>query len=224
MIDKKRFRAILLPLFIGMFTLIAVIVILALSSGYDAIVKDTDGGFYKAHGLFIAGNLFICSRDSLTFTTRNDAFQSKEENTDLSLISMKKVQFIEIISKPDDSGPALGAWQPSLKDYIGDYTVNAAGNHGYLSLRATAGGYLYGTIRFPEWGRGATEYLKYVRLVNGKIYFTRSVTTPQELQRIGGNSYFIQEYSGEYLQSGNLIRGYYTIQGSRKTWEAMKNR
>jgi len=112
-------------------------------------VKDTDGGFYKAHGLFIAGNLFICSRDSLTFTTRNDAFQSREENTDLSLISMKKVQFIEVISRPDDSGPALGAWQPSLKDYIGDYTVNAAGS--WVPVAARSGGYLYGTIRFPEW-------------------------------------------------------------------------
>jgi hypothetical protein len=224
MIDKKHVRAILIPLFIGMFLIIAAVMVMTLSSGYDVVVKDTDGGFYKAHGIFIAGNVFVCSRDSLTFTTRNDAFQSREENRDFAIISMKKIQFIEVISRPDDTGPALGTWQPSLNDYIGDYTVNAAGNHGYLSLRATAGGYLYGSIRFPEWGRGATEYLKYVRLVNGKIYFTRSVTTPQELQRIGGNSYFIQEYSGEYLRSGNLIRGYYTIQGTRKAWEATKNR
>jgi hypothetical protein len=223
MIDKKRMREILIPLFAGMFLIIAVIVILTASSKYDVIVKEIGGGYYQAHALFIAGSVLICSRDSLTFTTRNDAFQSKEENKDLSFISMKQVQFIEVLSRPDESGPALGAWQPSLKDYIGDYTLNAAGNHGYLSLRAS-GGYLYGTIRFPEWGRGATEYLKYVRLVDGKIYFTRSVTTPQELQRIGGNSYFIQQYSGEYFQSGNLIRGYYTIQRSRKTWEAVKNR
>ena len=223
MIDKKRIRAILIPLFIGLFLIIAAMVIMTVSSGYDVLVKDTDGGFYRAHGIFIAGNLLICTRDSLTFTTRNDAFQSKEENKNFSIISMRQVQFIEVISRPNDSGPALGAWQPSLKDYIGDYTVNAAGNHGYLSLRAS-GGYLYGTIRFPEWGRGATEYLKYVRLVDGKIYFTRSITTPQELQRIGGNSYFVQQYSGEYFQSGSLIRGYYTIQGSQKTWEAVKSR
>lgn len=223
MIDKKRIRALLIPLLIGMFSVIAVIVIVTVSSGYDAIVKDTDGGYYRAYGLFIAGNLFICSRDSLTFTSRNDAFQSKAENTDFSINSMKNIQYIEVLTSPDASGPALGAWHPSLKDYIGDYTVNAAGNHGYLSLRAS-GSYLYGTIRFPEWGRGATEYLKNVRLIEGKIYFTRSITTPQELQRIGGNSYFIQEYSGEYLQSGSLIRGYYTIYGTRKTWEATKNR
>jgi hypothetical protein len=223
MIDKKRIREIIIPLIAGMFLIIAVIIITIASSSYDVIVKETDGGYYRAHALFIAGNVLICSRDSLTFTSRNDAFQSKEENKNFSLISMKQVQFIEVFSRPEDSGPALGAWQPSLKDYIGDYTVNAAGNHGYLSLRAS-GGYLYGTIRFPEWGRGATEYLKYVSLINGKIYFTRSVTTPQELQRIGGNAYFVQQYSGEYLQSGNLIRGYYTIQGTRKTWEAIKNR
>jgi hypothetical protein len=223
MIDKKRIRAILIPLLIGLLLLVAVIVILTASSTYDVLVKETDGGFYRAHALFVAGNVLLCSRDSLTFTSRNDAFQSKEESKNLTLISMKQVQFIEVISRPNDSGPALGAWQPSLKDYIGDYTVNAAGNHGYLSLRAS-GGYLYGTVRFPDWGRGATEYLKYVRLINGKIYFTRSVTTPQELKRIGGNAYFIQQYSGEYLRSGNLIRGFYIIQGSRKTWEAEKNR
>jgi len=224
MIDKKRIREFLIPLCIGMLLIIAVIVILSASSRYDVIVKEADGAYYKAHSLFIAGNILLCSRDSSTFTTRDGAFQSKEENKNLALISMRQVQFIEVISRPDDTGPALGAWQASLQDYIGDYTVNAAGNHGYLSLRATAGGYLYGTIRFPEWGRGATEYLKYVRLINGRIYFTRSVTAPQELQRIGGNSYFIQDYSGEYFKSGNLIRGYYTIQGARKTWEAVKNR
>jgi hypothetical protein len=221
--DKKRVLTFAIPLITGMALLLVVLLIVTASSKYDVLVKETDGGFYRARALFIAGNVLICSRDSSTFTTRKDAFQSKEQDKNLSLISMKQVEFIEVINRPDDSGPALGAWQPSLKDYVGDYTINAAGNHGYLALRA-GGGYLYGSIRFPDWGRGATEYLKYVRLVNGKIYFTRSVTTPQELIRIGGNAYFVQQYSGEYLRSGNLIRGFYTIQGSRKTWEAVKNR
>ena len=130
MIEKKRILAITIPLFIGIALSLAVILILTASSKYDVLVKETDGGFYRARALFIAGNAFICSRDSSTFTTRKDAFQSKEESKNLSFILMKQVEFIEVISRPDDSGPALGSWQPSLKDYVGDYTMNAAGNHG----------------------------------------------------------------------------------------------
>jgi hypothetical protein len=92
-----------------------------------------------------------------------------------------------------------------------------------MSLRA-GGGSLYGTIRFPDWGRGATEYLRNVRIVGGKIYFTRSATTAKEIRRLGTTSYFTQEYSGEYFRSGNFIRGYYTVQGARKSWEAFKTK
>jgi len=47
-----------------------------------------------------------------------------------------------------------------------DYTVNAAGNHGPVA--APLGRYLYGTNSGFRMGQGATEYLKYVRLINGK--------------------------------------------------------
>lgn len=220
--DKKHIKLIAASLAAGIIITLAVMLLLAAFARYDALVKDTAGNFYRARALFVAGNLFICSRDSSNYSTKRGALQGKETGRSLSLVSMKRIEYIEI-SATEEAGPALGAWQPSLKDYVGDYTVNAAGNHGYLSLRA-GNGYLYGTIRFPDWGRGATEYLKNVGIYNGKLYFTRSVTTPQELRRIGGSAYFTQQYSGEYLRSGNLIRGYYTVNKERKQWEAYKKR
>jgi hypothetical protein len=220
--DKKRIMGIVIPLGAGILLTAALLFFMAAFARYDAMVKDTSGNFYRARALFIAGNLFICSRDSSNYTTKQDALKAASAGRSLSVVSMNGIEFIEISGK-EDTGPALGAWQPSLKDYIGDYTVNAAGNHGYLSLRA-GGGYLYGTIRFPNWGRGGTEYLKNVGIANGKLYFTRSVTTQQELRRLGANAYFIQQYSGEYLRSGNLIRGFYVVNKERKQWEAYKSR
>ena len=221
--DKKRIMMIALPFGAGLLLATVLLFLMAAFARYDALVKDTSGNFYRARSLFIAGNTFICSRDPSNYPTKQGALQGKETGRSLSFMSMKQIEFIEITGGKEEEGPALGAWQPSLKDYIGDYTVNAAGNHGYLSLRAS-GGYLYGTIRFPNWGRGATEYLKNVGIANGRLYFTRSVTTQQELRRVGANAYFTQQYSGEYLRSGNLIRGFYIVNKERRQWEAYKNR
>lgn len=220
--DKKRILAILIPMGAGLFLAAALFFFMAIAAGYNALVKDTSGNFYRARALFVAGNLFICSRDASNYPSKQEALKGRDTGRSLSLVSMKEIEVIELSGK-DEAGPALGAWQPSLKDYVGDYTVNAAGNRGYLSLRAS-GGYLYGTIRFPDWGRGATEYLKNVGIANGRLYFTRAVATPQELRRVGANAYFTQQYSGEYLRSGNLIRGFYTVNRERKQWEAYKNR
>lgn len=220
--DKKRIKAMAIPLAIGIALSLAVLIIMILSAGYDVLVKDASG-YYRARSLFIAGNVFFCSRDEASYPTKKQAVDSLAAGTDLSFISMKQVEFIEIVWRGDETGPALGEWQATLKDYIGDYQMNAAGNRGFLSLRAS-GSYVYGTVRFPDWGRGATEYLKNVRIAGGKIYFTRSATTAQELRRIGGNASFVQQYSGEYLQSGRMIRGFYTVYGARKTWEAVKTR
>lgn len=218
--DAKRIRALGITLAIGIALTLAVLIVLMVFAGYDVIVKDSSG-YYRARSLFIAGNLFFCSRDEASYRTRKEALESEAAGTDLSFISMKQVQYIEFMWKEGETGPALGEWHATLKDYIGDYQMNAAGNRGFLSLRAS-GSYVYGTVRFPDWGRGATERLKNVRIVGGKIYFTRSVTTPAELRKVGGNAYFVQHYTGEYFQSGRMIKGFYTVYGARKQWEAAK--
>src|SRR3990172_5790793 len=220
--DNKKFKTAMLPLIVGASTVLALIILLAAFSSYDALVKDSDGSFYRAHALFIAGDALICVRDGTTYASRKDALAGKEDDKGLAFFSMKKIDFIEII-RDQEAGGFLPGWQPTLQDYVGDYVINAAGNHGYLSLRAGKG-YLYGTVRFPEWGRGVTEYLKNVRIAGGKIYFTRSAVTRNELNRLGMRYSFIQEYSGEYYRSGNAIRGFYTVNGARKAWEAVKGR
>jgi hypothetical protein len=219
-VKKRRAFTILLPLLGGIALTVLMILIMTVSARQNVLVKDAEGNFYRARSLIVAGPVVLCSRDPSCYQTRKAALDSASEERKLSAVSMKNIAFIEIISAPDE-GDGLGVWQPGLKDFIGDYVVNAAGNHGYLSLRAS-GGAVYGTIRFPDWGRGATEYLKGVRIAGGKIFFTRSVTTAQELKRVGANAYFTQQYSGEYYQSGKLIKGYYAVQGARKQWEAQK--
>jgi hypothetical protein len=219
-VRTRRAFTILLPLLGGMALAILVILVMTVSARQNVLVKDTDGNFYRARSLVVAGPAVLCSRDPADYTTRKAALESASEERRLSVVSMKRIYFIEVMAAADE-GEGLGAWQPGLKDLIGDYVVNAAGNHGYLSLRAS-GRTVYGTVRFPDWGRGATEYLKGVSISGRKIYFTRSVTTAQELKRVGANAYFTQVYSGEYYQSGKLIKGYYTVQGQRKPWEARK--
>jgi len=219
-VRTRRAFTILLPLLGGMALAVLAVLIMTVSARQNVLVKDTDGNFYRARSLIVAGPIVLCSRDPADYPNRKAALESAAEERNLSAVSMKRIAFIEIMAAPDE-GEGLGAWQPGLKDLVGDYVVNAAGNRGYLSLRAS-GGVVYGTIRFPDWGRGATEYLKGVRIAGTKIYFTRSVTTPQELKRMGASAYFTQQYSGEYFQSGKLIRGFYTVQGQRKQWEARR--
>ncbi len=202
---------------------LAAIAYVAYNAKYDVLIKEISGSYYRAQTLVIAGNTLICRRDPIDYPTKKEALESKEPSRNLVLISMKQIETIQIMNVQEESKPFLGTWQPALRDYVGDYTINAAGNRGFMSLRA-GGEALYGTIRFPEWGKGATEYLKNVRIVGGKIYFTRSATTAYEIKRLGTNKYFVQHYRGEYFQSGNYIRGTYTVQGETKAWEAVKKR
>ena len=219
-IGTRRVFTIVLPLLGGMALAVLAVLVMTVSARQNVLVKDTDGNFYRARSLIVAGPIALCSRDPADYPNRKAALESATEGGRLSAVSMNRIAFIEIMAAPDE-GEGLGAWQPGLKDLVGDYVVNAAGNHGYLSLR-TSGGAVYGTIRFPDWGRGATEYLKGVSISGRKIYFTRSVTTPQELKRVGASAYFTQLYSGEYFQSGKLIKGFYMVQGQRKQWEARR--
>lgn len=218
--NRRRVFTILIPILGGLALAIVIVLVMTVSSRQKVLVKDMAGNYYRARSVIIVGPVVVYSRDPAGYPNRKAAIESASEERKLSVVSLKSIAFIEIMAAPDE-GEGLAAWKPGLKDFIGDYVVNAAGNHGYLSLRAS-GGSVYGTIRFPGWGRGATEYLKGVRISGGTIYFIRSVTTPQEMKRLGASAYFTQQYTGEYFQSGRLIKGYYTVYGQRKQWEARK--
>ena len=218
--DEKKRRMFIIAAAV---TATLVLAFMGAFSRNEVLIRDDTGSYYRAQTRFMAGGLILCTRDRSGYTTRAEALRGASADTVLSLVSVKRVQLIELIGVPDPEGPGLAEWRPGLKDCIGDYQINAAGNRGYLAIRAY-GGSVYGTVRFPEWGRGATEYLKYMTIANGRISFTRSVTTKQELSRLGAPSFFVQAYSGEFLRSGGLIRGFYTVQGQRKSWEAVKIR
>jgi hypothetical protein len=220
--DSKKTKKILAPLAGGALLLLALIVLLMAFSSYHALIRDSDGNFFRARALFIAGDALVCVRDTPLYTTRQEALGGKQGNPVPSFLSMKKIDFIEMVQDQEEAALPPG-WRPTLQDYVGDYVVNAAGNRGHLSLRAGKGA-IYGSIRFPEWGKGATEYLKNVRIADGMICFTRSAVTPHERSRLGVRYNFVQVYSGEYRRSGNLIRGFYSVNGERKQWSAVKTR
>ena len=219
----KKINSNIAAVVTGILLVIVILFITAVLSKYEAVIKDTDGKFYHARALFIAGSALVCRRDTTVYTTKSNAREGKDTTSMFSLFIMKNIEFIEIFSTREEPIAGLPSRQLGLNDYMGDFSVNAAGNQGSLSLRAGKG-FIYGTIQFPNWGKGATEYLKNVRIVNGQIYFTRSATTQEEIRRLGASASFVQEYSGEYFRSGNLIKGYYTVYGERKLWDASKIR
>ena len=219
--ERKRIIAVAATLAAAVVLPIVAMIIMAASARYSFLIHDTTGKYYRGRALIVVGMLLVCRREPTAHPSRIAAIRAAEEPRSLTFMSMRNVRHIEIIADKEEEAPA--AWQPALKDYLGDYTVNAAGNHGYLSLRAGKQG-VYGTVRFPEWGKGATEYLKNVRIANGKIYFVRSVYSRQEQIRIGANRPFVQVYSGEYYRSGRRIKGHYTVDGMRKQWDAVKTR
>jgi len=156
----------------------------------------------------------LCKKDASVFAGRDEALKNKQENYSLAVLTVRDLAFIEIIPEIVVSGAIDGI-------YLGMYLVSVTGHVGYLYLLAKDD-VMYGTIRFPQWGKGAAEPLKNVYFSNGKINFTRSVTNSSELREVGSNNYFVQQYSGEYSQDGTFIKGFYIKDGARLLWEAQR--
>jgi hypothetical protein len=217
--QKKTAR---ISLIAGLLLVIPLLLFMAsLFSGREYLVGCTDGTFFRARSIIIAANCAVMKRDRARYTSKKEALDGVPASWRLSVIGMKHINLIEATVMSDDNYAVSDGWRPALRDYIGKYRINAAGNNGFLFIGAS-GGALYGSIRFPDWGRGAVEPLKSIGIVNGKLRFIRSVTTQREMGLTGASGYFIQEYSGEYRQSGKMIKGYYTVRGQRKYWEAYK--
>jgi hypothetical protein len=192
----------------------------ALLPDYSVLIAGSDSRFFRGKKILLFGNTLICIRDSESYRTRREALGVLDPDYRLALIPVNKVKRIEIL------------WESSTEDrdlsgipgkYIGGYRIVASGHKGVLNLFVSKGK-LYGSLKFPEWGNGVWEYLKYIRISNNRITFTRSITTAKELKRIGASSYFIQRYSGAYTQNGKKIKGTYTVRGTRNRWEAVRIR
>jgi hypothetical protein len=209
-----------LPALVVLLMLILIIAALAASS-YTVLVKDADSRYYRAKALFIAGDLVFFLKDGTSYDTRAQAIEAMDLRYRPAFTSMKAVSLIEIFPDFEAPGRTDGAAVPPM--YLGNYRINAAGNNGYLYLRHREGG-AYGTVRFPGWGKSPFEPLKRLYIAGGRISFTRSITTRDEMDRAGTNVPFVQEYSGFYSRDGNIIHGHYRVGGSRKAWEAYKIR
>ncbi|MBN2077420.1 MAG: hypothetical protein JW838_00545 [Spirochaetes bacterium] len=219
--DKKT-SIVALSAFVAAVALaIIIMIIMAAAARYSFLIHDTAGKYYRGRALVVVGGVLVCRREPTAHPSRAAAMRAAEEPRSFTFMNMRGIRHIEIIPDREEEPPE--GWQPALRDYLGDYTINAAGNDGRLSLRAGKEG-VYGTIRFPGWGKGATEYLKNVRIANGAIYFVRSVTTRQEQARLGASRTFVQVYRGAYYRSGTRISGHYTVDGMRKQWDAVKTR
>ncbi len=213
-------RRIALPVvIIALAVLAALPFILSIASSQRALVRETDGAFYLVRSYTIAGKHLLCLRTAESFTSKKAALESPDAGLRPALISLETVAFIEILhdAPPEaEAGPVPGS-------HLGTYRINASGNPGYLFLGAKDG-YVYGSVRFPQWGRGAMEGLKGVRIQGNRISFIRSVNTQAERERTGAPTYFTQVYTGEYRNGGRAIQGRYMVGGSPRMWDAQKAR
>lgn len=197
--------------------LLAIPVTLAFRAPYRVLVKDMNGSFFNARSLLVIGDTMFCMRGKAIHATRDAAIENSGEGHAPALLRVHECSLIEIIPETQEPAAAGGIGAR----YLGLYKVSVVGHQGYLFL-AEKDGVLYGSIRFPQWANGVNEPLRNVRFENGAISFTRSVTDPRELRRVGASTYFVQQYAGRYRADGNAISGFYLKDGAKMLWEATR--
>lgn len=201
--------------------LVALPIVLTLISPRKALVRETGGAFFVARPFVVVGDRLLCLRSGESFSARNAALDSPDGGFGPALVPLGDVALIEIIPEtPSAPETAVG---PVPLTHLGAYRINASGNPGYLFV-GVRNGVLYGTVRFPEWGKGAVEPLKGLYIRGNVIGFMRSITTPAERERTGAPAYFTQVYIGEYRDGGRTIQGRYMVGGSPRMWDARKTR
>lgn len=126
------------------------------------------------------------------------------------------------IDQKDASDAVSEKEDDSSKDGIaGKYLFRLPQYQGVLHLYEVDGT-MRGTITFTNWGKGIAEPMKNLKINKGKIYFERSVTTPEEKQRLGVSRYFKQEFYGIFTEDGLKITGKYVDSGAEAPWSAVK--
>jgi hypothetical protein len=109
----------------------------------------------------------------------------------------------------------------TISAYLGSYTIRIAQYRGILRIWTKKGKH-YGTVKFLNWGKGATEYVKNVSVRNSQIYFVRSITTEAERKRTGATRYFTQRYYGRISGDRRVIQGHYNDAGAEVSWTATR--
>lgn len=220
---KKKIIVTSLIILLSIIAALSAVVFIPLWSARQGTVKTSDGMYHRFNALSSIPGLLILKGSPKGYDNRENALNESDTVSSLFFISSDTVDIIDYTipaaaAAQSFSGKSDG-WNIKFKDYIGEYQINAAGNNGFLFLYAR-GNSVYGTVRFPSWGKGLQEPLKNLRIGNGTISFTRSAVTTQELTRLGITTPFTQEYSGSYLHSGKTIKGTYSVLGVKKNWDA----
>ncbi|HDP80486.1 MAG TPA: hypothetical protein ENN21_06545 [Spirochaetes bacterium] len=221
--DNKRNRRRFLYWAAAALLLLLAGVLIISAPSYTVLIRDTDSRYYRAKKVLLIGDRMLCLREPGDHQSRSRALAGGDVSFGPSFISMKTVAFIEIIPAAEEAEEADTGPMGFPARYLGMYRVNAAGNDGQLFL-GVKDGRVYGFIRFPDWGKGAAEPLKGLRLTAKKIQFVRSITTLNELNRTGANTYFTQQYYGEFTSDGKGIQGFYLVTGQKKQWQAYRAR
>lgn len=108
-----------------------------------------------------------------------------------------------------------------VENHTGLFEVTMSGYRGEIFI-GVADGVFYGTIKFFNWGNGVPQPLKDLRVNEEKVYFVRSITTREEIDKYGGTATFRQEFYGIFSKDKKLIGGYYRYAGTQDNWEAVK--
>jgi hypothetical protein len=212
-------RVSLLILSGTLFFLIALPVFKVINSSYSVIIKDKNMNYFRAGNLFILGNTIICKRNSESVQDRSMIPEEDRSGYSYKILSMQEIISIEILQ--DEAATVIESSAVSPQ-YLGRFKIKLQGHEGILVIGVSKER-VYGTVRFPQWGKGAVEYLKGVRISSGGVRFLRSASTPEEIKRLGANYLFKQNFSGTYSSSGKVIKGFMiNDRGEKHEWEALK--
>jgi hypothetical protein len=105
-------------------------------------------------------------------------------------------------------------------NFIGTYKIIAGGHEGILTIYQTQSGSPGGYVRFPQWGKGKTEFLQYIQIKGNNIQFVRACVG-KACQEIGSPYEFKQTYFGTLNEKGE-IEGKYSGTHSSGQWKAIR--
>jgi len=212
-------KVLLVLLSAAVIFLIAFPIVKVMNSSYSVVIKDKEMNYFRAGNLFICGDTIICRKDSETAKDKSKLPAEDISRYSYKILSMKDIISIEIVLQ--DEVAEIDSSAVNIQ-YTGKYKIHLQGHEGILVLGVSKER-VYGTLRFPDWGRGAVENLKGIKTGSGEVKFIRSASTAEEIRRLGANYLFKQTFSGKYSVSGKVIKGIMVNdRGEKHEWEAVK--
>ncbi len=127
-------------------------------------------------------------------------------------------------TSPDRSGNMIESFPGnSISDTLnpeqlaGEYTVYISNFKAKIRIYIFNNKF-YGDIRFEEWGKRLPQPLKDLNISGNKIYFIRSITTAEDMEKYGSARFFRQQFHGFFSDDRKRIKGYYLEAGAEASW------